>query len=175
MYTTVDQNLTHIDNPEDLPFLRQPLFDVNMRLFRSSPTYKSFIRIACECIKQYCTNEMEGYKKPHGMSGANAAIPYNIIAYLTKRNTPDEQCNIMINPKIIHRSKETVKSKSNCGSIRLPEPIEIERNKEITIEWFDLEGVEHKGNFTREVGGMTLQHEIDHNLGILITDRQTKK
>lgn len=171
----VDDNLTHINNIEDYIYLKSPLFDVNMRLFKTSAIYRTVVRRACSAIKYYCSNEMEGYKKPHGMSGANAGIPWNIIAYLINRNTSNERCEVMINPKILKYSEEKVKSESNCGSIRLHEPIEIQRSATVKISWYDINGESHNATFARSGGALTLQHEIDHNQGILITDRVVQK
>ena len=36
--------------------------------------------------------------------------------------------------------------------------------------YFTKEGVEKEGIFGRDNGSFTIQHEVDHNLGILITD-----
>lgn len=168
----VEDYLTHIDNVEDVPFLKTKLLDVNMRLFKSSPKYRVIVGYCCKYIAALAVTTMRGYKKPHGMSGANAAIPYNIIAYVRNRGMEDEEAVIMINPKVVHASVCVSTVMSNCGSIRLPEPIPVKRAMDVDITWFDEEGIKHSGRFYQGSGGFTLQHEIDHNLGILITDRQ---
>jgi peptide deformylase len=65
-----------------------------------------------------------------------------------------------------------VATDSNCGSIRLEKPIKVGRYAEIEVEWYDEEGKFHKEWRNIETGSLTIQHEIDHNLGILITERQ---
>jgi peptide deformylase len=162
--------ITHINNDEDLVYLKSKHFPVNMRLFATSPEYKAIILQQCEYIRDLCLSQKEGYKKPHGMSSANAGLAFNIIGIAKNRNTDKEFCEIMINPVIITRSKDTIKSFSNCGSLTLQNPIEIERNAGIVVGYYTENGNYREKAFNRETGCLTVQHEIDHNLGILITD-----
>ena len=167
----IDDVMTHISHEEDLPFLRTKLFDVNMRLFRSNPSYKALIIHACQVVGEHALAIHEGYKKPHGTSGANLAIPFNIIGIVRQRGQKNEYCQVMINPKITRQYGSKIRSQSNCGSIRLKEPITIERYDTIDLEWFDETGIPHKQFMIgRDQGSLTIQHEVDHNLGILITD-----
>lgn len=170
----IDNVMTHISHAEDLPFLRTKLFDVNMRLFKSNPSYKALIIHACQVIRKTALTTFEGYKKPHGTSGANLAIPFNIIGVVRNRGSDREYCQIMINPKITKRYGNKVRCESNCGSIRLKEPITIERYDTINLEWFGENGVPCKQFMIgRDQGSLTIQHEVDHNLGVLITDYQS--
>jgi hypothetical protein len=151
---------THMNNPVDRDILTRPLFDVNMRLFQTSATYNEIVQQCCAYLVWCSTTEKEGYKKPHGFSGANAGIPFNIIA------VGDEA---MINPKIVSMKGRKI-GLSNCGSLTLEQPIKIWRWEEVTIEYFDTKGSAKtkKGYYPTE------QHEIDHNNGILITQRQVQ-
>jgi peptide deformylase len=117
---------------------------------------------------------MEGYKLPHGMSGANAGIPWNIIAVARGRGESGAWAEVMINPKIVDVSDEMIESESNCGSITLPEPIKIKRHAWVTVRYAEAEDdySEYTRTFHRQDGGLTIQHEIDHNLGVTILDRQ---
>ncbi len=170
----VEDFITHIDHDEDLPYLKTKLFDVNMRLYATSAPYKALVQNACNYVAFLCKTEMQGYKRPHGMSGANAAVPWNIIAYLKNRSTSQEECVVMINPRVKFYSEEKVQAESNCGSIRLEKPIMVERSKGIVLEWHNMDGDYQKGSFSRGSGALTIQHEVDHNNGILITDREVK-
>jgi peptide deformylase len=163
--------ITHINNKEDVVYLRSELLPVNMRLFKTSPQYKALILQCCEYIKFLCLSKMDGYKKPHGMSGANAAIPFNIIGIVRHRGNEFEYAQIMINPKILKRSIKQVITQSNCGSLTLDEPMDVIRASSISVEWFDMEGNIHQDTFNRETGGFTIQHEVDHNRGVLIIDK----
>ena len=157
---------THIKNEEDKDILTRKLFDVNIRLFNSNSQYRDIIFSICEYIKFSSKTEKEGYKKPHGWSGANAGIPFNIIAVNRQGNT-----DIMINPKILKSYGTKIESESNCGSLTLEKPIKITRNEFIDIEYYKVDGKKYIENkVDRKSGGLTIQHEIEHNLGILITD-----
>ena len=146
----------------DRDILTRKLFDVNLRLYKSSKQYRGIVRDCAAYILWCAQTEKEGYKKPHGYSGANAGIPFNIIA------TPEE---VMLNPKIIVASEEMVESLSNCGSLCLDNPIPIHRHTRITFTYYDLDLVLHQttGRY------LTIQHEIDHNNGVLIWDREIKE
>lgn len=163
--------VTDITHAEDVPYLRTPLFNVNMRLYRTSPQYRNVVQAAVYHITCCCLTKAKGYKLPHGFSGANAGIPWNIIGIARNRGQLHAYAQIMINPRIIARSTEMIESQSNCGSIRLPEPITVRRHAWVTVEWYDGTAAFCRETFNRDQGGLTIQHEVDHNLGILITDR----
>lgn len=163
--------VTHIDNPEDEVYLKTQHFPVNMRLFHTSQEYKAIVLKQCEYIRKLCLEEKEGYKKPHGMSSANAGLSFNIIGVTMNRNKPNEYCKIFINPIILKLEGQIVETTSNCGSLTLKNPIKIKRWTIVVVEYFDENGYLVGERVDRENGAFTIQHEVDHNLGILITDR----
>lgn len=152
---------TFLANPEDRDILTRRLFDVNLRLMKTSSEYREIVTKAAKYILWGSMTEKEGYKKPHGFSGANAGIPWNIIAVGDK---------VMLNPHIIYAEGER-RGLSNCGSLLLKEPVEIKRYAHVEVEYWDLVGDRHV------IDGYlpTHQHEIDHNMGILITDRLARE
>lgn len=162
--------VTHINNKEDRVYLKTTHFPVNMRLFNTSEGYKEIILQQCRYIKLLCSTEKKGYKKPHGMSSANAGLSFNIIAFMEARNTPRESCRIMINPEVLEVYGEVVECTTNCGSLTLPESIVIKRHESIKVRYYDTTGTPYEEHFNRSQGSLTIQHEIDHNNGILITD-----
>lgn len=166
-----DDNITFIENDEDKPYLLNPLFNVNIRLLKSSPGYRKVVLAACDHISWLCMAGLPGYKLPHGMSGANAGVPWNIIGIARNRGEKDAYCEIMINPTIVQRSDEMIESQSNCGSIRLAEPIMVRRHSWVRVIWNDIAGKTRSFDFDRDHGSLTIQHEIDHNVGVLITAR----
>lgn len=166
-----DDFITYIKNKEDIPYLRTNLLNANMRLFKTSAPYREIILQCCSYIRFLALTEMNGYKKPHGMSGANAAIPFNIIGIVRNRGQKDEYCQIMINPHIIEYLGDEVLSESNCGSIRLEKPINVRRRESVFMEYYDETGQGYRSPFTRAQESFTIQHEVDHNKGILITDK----
>ena len=163
----IDNYLTYIERESDKPYLTTPLLNVNMKLFKTSKSYKEFIQHAVDVIVDRLTKEYEDYDKPRGMSGANCAIPFNIIAYYSNK----DDITVMINPKIIEYGDEKAVAKSNCGSIRLESPIPVKRSTTIKVEWYDINGCRKIKTFDRQQRSFTIQHEIEHNLGILITDK----
>jgi peptide deformylase len=163
--------LTHIANPEDVPYLRIPLFDVNMRLYNNNRYYRDIVRNCCGYIRMVALTNLEDYGRPFGTSGANVAIPFNIIGYVVGRGGQQPQCRIMLNPKIHNQSDDTHVALSNCGSIRLPKPIKVRRWDRVEVHYFDEAGEPQHSWFSRKAWGDTIQHEVDHNRGILITDR----
>lgn len=152
---------TLFKNEEDQDILTRRLFDVNMRLFKVNSQYRQLVLQAAHYIRFCAQTEKDGYKKPHGYSGANAGIPFNIIALADG--------TVMLNPRITNRQGERL-SISNCGSLMLDTPIRIRRAAYCEVDYFDTEGN------SSAMGGYlpTVQHEVEHNLGILITDLEIK-
>lgn len=167
--------ITHINNSEDIQYLKQKHFDVNMRLFNSSPEYKAIILQQCEYLRMLVLTKMEGYKLPHGMSSANAGLSFNIIAIAQNRGKSNATAKIMINPRIDGYIGDEVITQSNCGSLTLDEPIKVNRNTAIRCCYYDEKGQIWNHVIPREWGAFTIQHEVDHNNGILITDKQSNK
>ena len=73
-----------------------------------------------------------------------------------------------INPRIIKFSDEKFVNQEGCLSV--PEYYaEVERAKEVEVEWFDDVGVKYKKNLSGLMS-ICIQHEIDHLDGILFVD-----
>lgn len=153
---------TFLTNPDDRDILTRPLFNVNLRLLKSSDGYRAIVQSCASYILWCAQTEKEGYSKPKGYSGANAGIPFNIVA--------TAKGDVLLNPKVIQYSSACKETSSNCGSLLLKLPIWVRRPSHVVVEYYDLEGVRHT------LSGFipTIQHEIDHNNGILILDREVK-
>ncbi len=164
--------ITHINTENDAIYLKTKHFPVNMRLFHTSPEYKAIILQQCNYIRSLCLDTKKGYKKPHGMSSANAGLAFNIIGVTMNRNTPQEYCKIFINPVIEEYKGQIVEKLSNCGSLTLANSVKVNRYTHIIVSYCDEKGDTYRQNFNEINGAFTIQHEIDHNLGILITDRK---
>jgi len=166
----VSEVLTSISNEEDVPYLRSKLLDVNIRLYENDLDYRQLVEEAIELIAWRLTSEYEDYSNPLGMSGANCGIPWNIIAFINEKNG----AQIMINPVIVsHTGLKTVTS--NCGSLRLNEKISINRYEAVTVKYYcELRKRYVLKTYAGKIAS-TIQHEIDHNNGILIIDREASK
>lgn len=76
---------------------------------------------------------------------------------------------IMINPKIIDKSKETILWEEAC--ISLPNAIGmVRRHRAITVEFLDLKGKKQNKKY-KEFNAVIIQHEMDHLDGVLFMDK----
>lgn len=166
----VNDFLTYIKNLEDLPYLRSRLLPVNMRLFKANPRYRALIQACCEYLRDVSLMDLEGYGRPFGMSGANLALPFNIVGLVRARGKALASCEILMNPEILNYEGPLSHVKSNCGSIRLPESIQVLRYERIRVRYCNETGEPLVRTFDHKWGAFTLQHEVDHNEGVLITD-----
>lgn len=141
---------------------------VNVRLLKSNPSYLSLITSVVFYMLDIFETDFGDYAKLQGLSGANVGVPFNIVI-LTADNKP----LVMINPKIIKKSKDTKTITSNCGSINLAEPIKVKRWKKVKVRYipFNISKTNLFAVIEKSFSTGTVQHEVDHNLGILIIDK----
>jgi len=153
------------DKEDGDDILHNELFNVNMRLFNTNKKHNKLILNIVNYMEKIAKKKFKDYTSAKGISGANVGVPFNIIGVKNKKNKWD----FFINPTYLKKSpiKKTVKS--NCGSLCLEKPIETDRCVWIKIEYYDLKGQKKIEYFSGPYGN-TIQHEIDHNKGILITD-----
>ncbi len=153
-------------------YLHRSLFDVSVRLYHSSEPYKYIIDGVLTYLARMFLKRFSDYPRIKGISGANLGIPFNIIAI--KQQTGDTL--VMVNPKILIQEGKIRKVNSNCGSLVLNESIEVTRRDKIKIEYYirDKYSNELSHYISRFEGAeaSTIQHEVDHNNGITILDRQ---
>jgi peptide deformylase len=86
---------------------------------------------------------------------------------------PGEEPWPLVNPVIVERSKEQIVVWDACLSF-LSIFMQVERHREITMRYQDLNGERHEvhANEERNLSEL-LQHEVDHLDGILAVDRIT--
>ena len=92
-----------------------------------------------------------------------------------KKKTKDKFLGetIMINPKIVEKSKETIIREEAC--ISLPNCFGmVRRHNTITVEFLDLKGKKQSKKY-KEFNAVIIQHEIDHLDGILFMDKVEKE
>lgn len=92
-----------------------------------------------------------------------------------KKKTKDKFLGetIMINPKIIEKSKETILREEAC--ISLPNCTGmVRRHNAITVEFMDIKGKKQSKKY-KEFNAVIIQHEIDHLDGVLFMDKVVKK
>jgi len=152
---------------------------VNMRLFKSNKLYKSIIMRTIHLMSRGANIDFDDYPKAQGVSGANIGVPFNIVIVVIRDEDGTVVRNdleVFLNPRVVKKSKKMVKCNTNCGSVNLVKKIEVLRHKWVEVEWYDIMGKQHLEIFEigdeNPVSSATLQHEIDHNMGILITDKE---
>lgn len=169
--TNTDYLVQMLEPEYDRDVLRRKSFKVNIRLLKSSKQYLGIINQVISYLTWVLETEFDDYQSnpsggTYGVSGANVGMPFNIIAFKYKGET-----KVMINPVIEKFGNATTACKTNCGSIKLTDKIEFPRPREIKVSYFDIEGAKHTVDLTPTTGSLTVQHEVEHNLGILIIDR----
>ena len=104
-----------------------------------------------------------------GIAAPQIGVPQRIIFL----RLPGEDPWPLVNPKIIERSAERIVVWDACLSF-LSIFMQVERNRDITVQYQDLQGKTHEvqAGELRNLSEL-LQHEIDHLDGILCIDRVT--
>lgn len=111
---------------------------------------------------------LQDFKKRNGLGRGIAAPQIGV----TKRMiyVIDEKFSgVLINPKIVSRSKEMIKVWDSCFSLKAAIFCKVLRNKEITVEFFDEKGEKQTLKASDSLSEL-LQHEIDHLDGVMCTD-----
>jgi len=103
-----------------------------------------------------------------GLAAPQIGIQRKIMVW---RHPETEQGYVLLNPRIVERSEETVTASEGCLS--LPgHSMDVERAERVVVEAVDLRGEP----VTIEAAGLLariMQHEIDHLEGHVILDRTT--
>jgi len=95
----------------------------------------------------------------------------NLIDSIAYKVPKTDEVVVCLNPVIVEKSTYVVSTKTNCGSLRLEKPIRVMRSDWVVLEYYDLEGnLRRSERLYGHHGGYTVQHEVDHNRGVLITD-----
>jgi|WetSurMetagenome_2_1015567.scaffolds.fasta_scaffold06573_6 peptide deformylase len=145
-------------------YLHRRLFPVNIRLYQNNGHYYAMIHSIVGYMKRILETKYDDYTSLKGISGANIGVPFNIIVV---KNASDYL--VMLNPSIDY-AKGNQQVSSNCGSLVLPKPIPVMRAEDIVVSYCNLEGRIRTFNTSNKQLSATLQHEILHNMGKLITD-----
>lgn len=148
--------------------LTQKLHDVNIRLYNNNREYRDIVREIINHMSRVLYMKFENYSNIKGISGANLGIPFNII--VVKINDMPKQ---MINPKITENFGKRIDVLSNCGSLLLTKKVTISRSEFIKVTYYNLNGDKRTKEFSEKQSGLTIQHEIDHNLGITLLNKGT--
>src|SRR5690242_8546222 len=142
------------------------------------------LREKCEEVRDASTPEIRElvedlqdtlayWRKTTGYGRGIAAPQIGVLQRVIFLRLPGEDPWPLVNPKIIDRSVERIVVWDACLSF-LSIFMQVERNREITVQYQDLQGKTHEiqAGELRDLSEL-LQHEIDHLDGILCIDRVT--
>ena len=142
------------------------------------------LREECEAVKDASAPEIRAlvedlsdtlafWRKTTGYGRGIAAPQIGVLQRVIFLRLPGEDPWPLVNPKIIERSADRIVVWDACLSF-LSIFMEVERNRDITVQYQDLEGETHEvqAGELRDLSEL-LQHEIDHLDGILCIDRVT--
>lgn len=149
--------------------LKTQLLDVNMRLYnhKTERGYRKVVKNVIEYMESVLGQHFRDYGELKGISGANLAIPFNIVVVRSRSRSIT-----MINPKIIKMSRGKRELSSNCGSLNLPKNHPVKRREWVVVSYYGVDGKYVEEKFSLDDVGGTVQHEVDHNRGVLITDNK---
>ncbi|MFA6305890.1 MAG: peptide deformylase [Candidatus Gracilibacteria bacterium] len=122
-------------------------------------------------LRRFVKNLKDTMMFKDGLGIAAPQVGKNIRVFIVAidYNKKSEKILPMINPEILKKSEEMVEGEEGCLS--LPNKFaKVMRCKEITVEFFDLDGVRQVLNL-RGLNARVVQHENDHLDGILFLDR----
>jgi peptide deformylase len=111
------------------------------------------------------------WRSETGYGRGIAAPQIGVLQRVIFLKLPGEEAWPLINPEIVRRSEDKIVVWDACLSF-LSIFMQVERHREITVQYFDIGGVRHvvEAGDDRNLSEL-LQHEIDHLDGILAIDR----
>jgi peptide deformylase len=131
----------------------------------SAPGIRALVEDLSDTLAYW--RETTGYGR--GIAAPQIGVSQRVIFL----RLPGEDPWPLVNPKIIERSAERIVVWDACLSF-LSIFMQVERNRDITVSYQDLQGQTHEiqAGELRNLSEL-LQHEIDHLDGILCIDRVT--
>jgi peptide deformylase len=124
-------------------------------------------------VVQDLADTLAHWRKTTGYGRAIAAPQIGVALRVIFLQLPGAEPWPFINPEIVDRTAEKIVVWDACLSF-LSIFMQVERHREITVRYQDLEGKWHevRAGAERDLSEL-LQHEIDHLDGILAVDRIT--
>ena len=131
------------------------------------------VEVIDDKVKELAQDMLETMYKNDGigLAACQVGILKRIVVYDVAYIQEDgkREGHILINPKIISRSKSMIEVEEGCLSF--PDVYDnVIRHEKVTVEYTDLDGKKRKIN-AKDIEAVCLQHEIDHLDGIVFLDR----
>ncbi|MCK9186365.1 peptide deformylase [Candidatus Gracilibacteria bacterium] len=122
-------------------------------------------------LRKFAKDMKDAMVREDGMGIAAPQVGKNIRMFIVvlDYDKKSERILPMINPEILSKSEEMEEGEEGCLSVP-GKFAKVMRHKEITVEFFDLDGVRQVLNL-RHLNARVVQHENDHIDGILFIDR----
>lgn len=148
--------------------LREPSVPVKLEKL-VTPEYKAKVRYMRACMKKY--RKLTG--KGRAIAAVQLGFPEEMIVVYDAE--VKNETWMMINPKIIKKSKESLIYPEMCMSA-MPAIAPVVRPAWVEVEYYDEHGIKHlwdtKADTERgRMYNRILQHEIDHLPGYICIDR----
>ena len=124
------------------------------------------VKFITDDIKDICKNMQETMLEAEGLGLAANQVGIDACIIVLEL---DNFKGAMINPRILKKSDKIYHLEEGCLSIPGINVDTNNRAKDIKVEFTDTEGVVKKLKF-KGLDAVVIQHEIDHLLGILMTD-----
>lgn len=131
------------------------------------------VEVIDDKVKELAQDMLETMYKNDGigLAACQVGILKRIVVYDVAYIQEDgkREGHILINPKIISRSKSMIEVEEGCLSF--PDVYDnVIRHEKVTVEYTDLDVKKRKIN-AKDIEAVCLQHEIDHLDGIVFLDR----
>ncbi len=134
------------------------------------------LRVVCAAVKPsdhfaFAMSMLTTMKahKALGLAANQVGKPLRIITV----NTPDFS-GIMFNPEILSKSDELQRFLEGCLSAKGKTIDTNSRAKSIEVRWQEKDGSYNQREF-KDLTAVVIQHEVDHLLGIMMTDYGNNK
>lgn len=102
-----------------------------------------------------------------------AACQIGVLKKIVLVKLDNKNPTIFINPEIIEKSEETIKSNEGCLSYPGINSI-VNRCKNIKVKYENEERKICEGEF-EEMNGIIIQHEVDHTIGVCVVGNAWKE
>lgn len=150
----------------------RPILQLGDPLLRekSLPVKDSTVPEIAELVRDLA-DTLAHWRSETGYGRGIAAPQLGVLQRVIFLRLPGEDAWPLINPEITKRSDEKIVVWDGCLSF-LSIFMQVERHREITVQYSDIDGVRHVVELGEDRNlSELLQHEIDHLDGILAIDR----
>jgi peptide deformylase len=141
------------------------------RLREKCQPVPEFVAPQIDELIQDLSDTLAHWRSTTGYGRGMAAPQLGVLQRVIFLQLPGENPMVLINPQIVARSADKIVVWDACLSF-LSIFMQVERNREITVQYRDRDGVGHvcEAGDDRNLSEL-LQHEIDHLDGTLALDR----